>query len=166
MKTLKRYMILGAIFVSVLGTILHFAYEWSENSFFLGLFVPINESIWEHTKLLFFPMLIFSFYASKRLKKEFSCIDSGLSFGILLGTFLIPILFYTYSGALGFNIAAFDIAIFYISVFFAFFAAYKLALSCKMEKYDTLLSFLLILMTFLFIIFTIIPPNISLFMAP
>lgn len=166
MKTLKKYMISGALFVSVLGTILHFAYARSGNSFFLGLFVPINESIWEHTKLLFFPMLFFSFYASKKLKEDFPCIDSGLSFGILLGTFLIPVLFYTYSGALGFSIANFNIATFYISVCLAFFSAYKLTLSCKMEKYETLLSFLLILMTFLFIIFTVLPPNISLFIAP
>lgn len=55
MKKLKCCTIIGIIFVLVLGTIFHFLYEWTENNFVVGLFAPINESVWEHMKLVFFP---------------------------------------------------------------------------------------------------------------
>ena len=45
------------LFVVLFGVFLHFAYELSGNNPIVGLFAPVNESVWEHLKLLFFPML-------------------------------------------------------------------------------------------------------------
>lgn len=59
-KKLLCYTILGVIFTFLAGTLLHFTYEWSGNNFWVGLFSPVNESTWEHMKLLFFPMLFYS----------------------------------------------------------------------------------------------------------
>ena len=50
------------IFISVLGVLLHFTYEWSGNNPIVGLFSATNESTWEHLKLLFFPMLSQQFF--------------------------------------------------------------------------------------------------------
>ncbi|MDD4689273.1 MAG: DUF6512 family protein [Eubacteriales bacterium] len=163
MKSLKTYIIIGAISVSIIGTLLHFTYDWSGNNAIVGLFSPINESIWEHMKLIFFPMLVFSIISSKKPKDQYPCINSGMALGTLLGTILIPILFYTYTGIIGYNIAAIDISIFFISVIIAFYVAYKTTLSCKFHKYNSLLISLIIIMLVLFIIFTIIPPNIPFF---
>lgn len=166
MKSLKSYMIVGVLFVSVLGTLLHFAYSWSGNNVFVGLFTPVNESIWEHTKLIFFPMLTYSFYLNKRLKDMYPCISSAMNFGALLGVLLIIVLFYSYSGVTGFNADFINIAIFYLSVIVSFYVAYKLTLSCSFEEYTVILQFLSILMICLFIIFTLFPPTIPLFTAP
>lgn len=59
-KKLLKYQILSAIFAIILGTLLHFTYEWSGNNAFVGAFSSINESTWEHLKLAFYPMLITS----------------------------------------------------------------------------------------------------------
>lgn len=163
MKKLKMYIIAGIIFVSVFGTILHFAYEWSGNNVLVGLFTPINESIWEHTKLLFFPMLLYSFYMNKKIGKEYPCLNSAMISGMLSGIALIIVMFYTYTGIIGFHTAFADISIFYISVILAFYITYKLALSCKADKYSKLLKLLQILIICLYIIFTFFPPNIPLF---
>ena len=40
------------IFISVLGVLLHFTYEWSGDNAVVGLFSAVNESTWEHLKLL------------------------------------------------------------------------------------------------------------------
>lgn len=165
-KGLKSYIIIGIIFVSVLGTLFHFAYGWSENNIFVGLFTPINESIWEHTKLLFFPMLIYSFYLNKKIGKEYPCLNSAMISGTLSGVAIIIVMFYTYSGILGFHTAFADIAIFYISVILAFCIVYKLTLSCKANKYHTLLQALQIITICLYIIFTFSPPDIPLFISP
>ena len=38
------------IFISVLGVLLHFTYEWSGDNAVVGLFSAVNESTWEHLK--------------------------------------------------------------------------------------------------------------------
>lgn len=166
MKNLKLYMVIGAVFVSVLGTLFHFAYEWSGDNFIVGLFTPVNESTWEHMKLIFFPMLIFGTYASWRLKDDFPCISSSLTLATILGTLLIPVLFYTYSGILGTNTAILNMLVYYISVAIAFFVAYKLTNSCEANKYKIMLYTLLVLSILAFIVFTIYPPDIAMFLAP
>ena len=60
MKQLKHCTFIGVIFVLIAGTLAHFLYDWSGKNFVIGFFTPINESIWEHIKLLFFPMLIYA----------------------------------------------------------------------------------------------------------
>lgn len=165
MKGLKSYMIAGIIFVSILGTLFHFVYNWSGNNVFVGLFTPINESVWEHTKLLFFPMLIYSFYLNKKIGKDCPCLNSAMISGALSGVSLIIAMFYTYTGIIGFHTAFADISIFYICVILAFCIVYKLAVFCTVDKYDKLLKLLQILMICLYIIFTLFPPDIPLFVS-
>ena len=166
MKILKSYTFWGIIIVSILGTLCHFVYEWTNNNPIIGLFTPVNESTWEHMKLIFFPMIIYSVFINKKLSKIYPCIYSASAFSILFGTFLIPVLFYTYSGILGYNIAIIDILTFYISVIAAFCIYYRLAQSCKAQKYSSILNFLLFLIGVAFLFFTIYPPNIGIFISP
>jgi hypothetical protein len=166
MKGIKSYIIAGILFASVLGTFLHFAYTLSGNNFFVGLFTPINESIWEHTKLIFFPMLIYSLFLNNKLKDKYPCIYSATILSAVLGVLLIIVLFYTYSGIIGYNVAFVDISVFYISVITSFYVAYKLTLSCKINRFDVVLQTLNILMICLYIIFTLCPLDIPLFINP
>ena len=133
MKNLKSALIIGTIFVLITGILSHFVYDWSGQNFIVGFFSPVNESTWEHMKLCFFPMLLYSLFMRRRLKGEYPCVTSALLFGTLLGTFLIPVIFYTYTGILGKNYLPLDIATFILSVILAFAAIYRLTLSCKMR---------------------------------
>jgi hypothetical protein len=165
MKSLKSCIFVGIIFVSILGTLLHFAYSRSGNNIFVGLFTPINESVWEHTKLLFFPMLLYSFCLNKKMGKEYPCLNSAIILGMLSGVALIIVMFYTYTGIIGSHTAFADISTFYVSVIFAFCTAYKLTISCKADNFSKFLEFLQILMICLYIIFTFSPPNLPLFVG-
>ncbi len=164
MNKLKLYSIIGIIFVIITGTISHFVYEWSGNNMIVGFVTPVNESTWEHMKLLFFPMLLYSVFMNRKLKQDYPCVTTALYFGILLGTFLIPVLFYTYSGILGRNIAVLDISTFIVSVLLAFIAVYKLTLSCKLEKYK--LDLFIWIVAICFFVFTYFPLNIGIFDVP
>lgn len=166
MSKLKLYTIAGTIFVIITGSLAHFVYEWSGKNFILGFFFPVNESTWEHMKLCFFPMLIYSFFMNKRLKDDYPCVTTALLSGILLGTFFIPVIFYTYSGILGSNYVPLDIAVFAISVIIAFWAVYKLTLSCKMISCSFRLGLFVLVIAVCFLVFTYIPPDIGLFIAP
>ena len=52
----------GILFTLIIGTLLHFTYEWSGENPFVALYSPVNESVWEHLKLLFFPVLLYTFF--------------------------------------------------------------------------------------------------------
>lgn len=166
MNKLKRYTIIGIIFVLITGTISHFVYEWSGNNTLVGFLFPINESVWEHMKLLFFPMLFYSFYMIYKLEPDYPCIASSAMFGVLLGTFLIPVTFYTYSGILGYTSIFFDIGIFIVSVLLAFIAVYRLTLSCKLVSYELLFKLLILIVAMCFFAFTYHPLNIGIFIEP
>ena len=166
MSKLKLYTIAGTIFVIITGSLAHFVYEWSGKNFILGFFFPVSESTWEHMKLCFFPMLIYSFFMNKRLKDDYPCVTTALLSGILLGTFFIPVIFYTYSGILGSNYVPLDIAVFATSVIIAFWAVYKLTLSCKMISCSFRLGLFVFVIAVCFLVFTYIPPDIRLFIAP
>ena len=53
------YCVIGTLFVSVMGSLFHFAYQWTCCNWLMGLFVAVNESVFEHLKLLIFPLILF-----------------------------------------------------------------------------------------------------------
>lgn len=166
MKSLKYYTIAGIIFVLITGTVSHFVYDWSGQNMFIGFFFPVNESTWEHMKLVFFPMLLYSFYLNKKMKSATPCVTSSFLLGTLIGTLLIPIIFYTYSGILGYNLLALDLLTFAASVLAGFGVAYRAATSCNFAAYETTLKIVVFLMAIAFFYFTYFPPDIAIFENP
>lgn len=165
-KKLAVCIIIGILFTSIFGTLLHFTYEWSHANYFVGLFSPVNESTWEHMKLLFFPMFLYGIFAELYLKTDFPCISYAYPIGILVGTLAIPVIFYSYTGILGSNYMILDILTFYISVVLAFTVIYLITSRCKDDK-NSFLPMLLILILFAaFILFTFDPPELGIFLPP
>lgn len=166
MKQLMGYTIIGIFFVLILGTLSHFLYDWSGNNTIIGLFTPVNESVWEHMKLIFFPMLLYSLVMIFRLRGTYPRITFALCCGILAGTLLIPVLYYTYISILGKGSLILDIGIFILSILIAFGLAYKLTLSCAPSAY-TLLSCCLVCLLFIcFLLFTYHAPDALIFEDP
>lgn len=166
MKHLKRYTIIGIIFVTIMGTLAHFLYDWSGKNRVVGLFTPVNESVWEHMKLLFFPMLLYTLLMIFKFRKQYPCISSALCFGLSLGTLLIPVLFYAYTAVLGKNILILDVCTFILSIIIAFWLSYKLTLSCRLEPYTFLLCCLVGILFICFMLFTCHPPAAEIFEDP
>lgn len=149
----KYIFISGFLFTSVLGTLSHFFYEWSGDSTFIGLVCPISESAWEHMKLLFFPALLYCFLFKLIYKNAVPNVSLPLLSGILTGTTLIPVFFYTYSGILGFTVVWIDIAIFYLCTGITFSMASKLYEQKNIARFRFLIYGLTILYSILFFIF-------------
>ena len=118
--SVKWWQVVGFLFTAVVGTGLHFLFDLTGGSVLAALISAVNESIWEHLKLLFFPMLLFSalqFWQEGHRVPNFLAVRAV---SVLIGTGLIPILFYTYSGILGRNIDGVNITIFFVAAFAAF----------------------------------------------
>ena len=112
-QRIKRWQLAGFLFVAVAGTLLHFLFDWTKGNVVAGLFSAVNESIWEHMKLLYFPAVLFSLWEARGWKGR--CFWTGKLLGLLAGLLLIPVLFYTYTGALGIFADWFNVTIFFIA---------------------------------------------------
>ena len=121
---------------------------------------------WEHMKLVFFPVLIWSFFITGSGSKLSPALRPALLLGGFIGTLMIPVLFYTYSGILGHNVTGIDIAIFFVNAFLAFFCAWRLQNSRIIYQKRTVIYILTVLFLVLFILFTFLPPDIGLFAEP
>jgi len=165
-RTVSFWQTVGFIFTGIGGVLLHFLYDWTNKSIFAAPISGVNESTWEHMKLLFFPMFIFSIFQRRYFKEQqnYWCIKF---LGIITGIATIPILFYTYNGVIGKSPDWINIIIFFIAAAVAFILEAHLfkqeSYRCKWSR----LSFLsLCFISLLFVIFTFFTPEIPLFKDP
>ena len=54
-KNWKKWELAGLFFAIATGNLLHFVYDWSGESLVAAVISGVNESTWEHMKLLFLP---------------------------------------------------------------------------------------------------------------
>ena len=162
----KNYMIIGFLFVSVLGTLAHFFYEWSGSNMVVGLFTPINESVWEHLKLLWFPTLLFTLLCHIKLQDGYPLLFSAITAGSIAGCILIPIIYYTYTFFTGRNIAVIDIGSFFVANAVSFVLAYKICRTRWGIKLFVPAIIAALAISLIFFQFTFYPPALELFAEP
>ena len=165
-RSIGLWQLMGFAVTALLGTLLHFLYEWLGEAVWIAPFSGINESTWEHMKLLFWPIFIYTIVQSFffRDREDFWCVKLR---GIFLGLVLIPTLFYTYNGVVGRSPDWINIAIFFISAATSYIYETRLfnkeKLSCKHPK----LAFgILCVIATAFVIFTFRTPEIGIFKDP
>lgn len=165
---LKVYTILGILFTVVLGILLHFVFEWSNQNRIVGFFSPINESTWEHIKMLAYPMLIFSGLEYIKTGPVYDNFIIAKALGILAGMLSIVMLFYTYTGVIGKSVVVVDIIIYILSVIIAYLiSSYLLKHRTFHSSIFQPIGVLIILAIIIaFMWFTFFPPKIPLFMDP
>lgn len=148
------------------GTILHFLYDWTGGSILVAPFSGVNESTWEHMKLLFWPLFLFALVQRPFFKDQenYWCVKLV---EILLGLVLIPVLFYTYNGVFGKSPDWINIAIFYITALLVFLFEWWAFKNDRLPcKYPRLAFAAICLIGVLFVVFTFAPPQIPLFRDP
>ena len=156
----------GFALVTFGGTILHFLYDWTGGSILVAPFSGVNESTWEHMKLLFWPLLFFALVQRLFFKDQenYWCVKLTQ---ILLGLVLIPVLFYTYNGVFGKSPDWINIAIFYITALLVFFFEWWAFRNDRLQcKHPRLAFSVICLVGVLFVVFTFATPQIPLFQDP
>ena len=165
-RTIRLWQLIGFGAVSLGGTLLHFLYDWT-GSTFAALFSGVNESTWEHMKLLFFPMLLFALAESFFVGKEYESFWCVKLKGTILGLLLIPVIFYTLRGVFGTTPDWVNIAIFFVAAAVAF--VYETRQFSKGSTPCGASVWALVLFGVIaaaFWIFTFNPPEIPLFQDP
>ena len=163
-----RWQLGGFLFVCAAGTALHFLYQWSGESVAAAPFAAVNESVWEHMKLLFWPMLLWAGAERAVLGGYSRGFWPAKALGTLLGLALIPALYYTYTGALDVSVMWVDIAIFFVAAAAAFLAETRMLARdwrCRGGARASALG-LLLLLSAAFVLCTFVPPRVPLFRDP
>ena len=116
----------GFLWTGAAGTLLHFLYGWSGGSTWAAALSPVSESVWEHMKLLFVPLFLFTIAQLCLMGRTESNLLAVRGVSALTGLVLIPVLYYTYTGALGLHLLWADIAIFFLADLVLFWLDYRL----------------------------------------
>ena len=161
MSKYLKFEIISTILIMLLGVLLHFTYEWSQNNLFISLFSSINESVWEHLKLIFYPYALLTFigyFIFHKEKPNYLCYKTK---GIIISLLFTIIFFYTYTGVLGYNITFLDISSFFLAIIIGQITSWKNQYNNYCNLKITTVFYLI--MIILFSIFTFYPPNLGLF---
>lgn len=167
-KEVLKFQIFSIIFVSILGTLLHFTYEWSGDNKIVAAFSAVNESTWEHLKLLFFPMLITTIMGYFYIGKDVTNFLCAKTCGIITAILFVVVFFYTYTGVIGKNFAILDIGSFFVAVVLGEYIGYKIMTSINTKfKCNAKLAVITLAVLFaVFVMFTYFTPQIGLFKDP
>ena len=166
-RSVPTLQIAGFLFTSVVGTVLHFLFEWSGGSLAAALVPAVNESIWEHMKLIYVPILLFSwaeYFIFGKTMRSYWCIKLV---GFLTALLLIPVIYYSYTGILGINADWFNITIFFLAAGAAFYLETRLFQNnweCALPGWAAL--GLILMLGGMFLLFTFQPPQLPLFQDP
>lgn len=166
--SIKKAQVVGFLLTSLLGTLLHFVFEWTGHRPPVGAISAVNESVWEHLKLIFFPMLVYGIAEYYLYGKRLSNFITVRFLSVLLGLLIVAAGYYTYTGILGYDVMPVNIILFELGLLAAYRFSYK---NLKAGRYGSagakswsLLGFAVLLI--LFVIFTYCPPRIDLFVDP
>lgn len=162
MNKIKKFEIASFFFASIAGTLLHFIYEWTDKSVAAAMVSPVNESVFEHLKMTFFPLLIFAIFEYFYIGKTHNGFFYIKAKAILLGVLSVIVLYFTYTGIIGKNYMIPDIIIFYLSILISTLYFVK---NYKSNEHSNLIGIIiLVIISVLFITFTFVPPHIHLFL--
>ena len=167
-KRLFFWELAGFLFTSAVGSLLHFVYEWSGGSLAAAVVSAVNESTWEHMKLLFVPMFLFSVVQVCVLGKTYPNFQAVRAVSIVTGLTLIPVLYYTYTGAWGQMRDWANIAVFFLAALGAFLLDFYLLRRNRLSAPWQQVLGLIVLwaLAFCFVWCTFRPPHIALWRDP
>ena len=163
-KSILRWELGGIAFIVVLGALLHFVFEWSGSAIPIAPIAAVNESVWEHLKLGFWPALVYAALEYSRFGKS----ANNFFFAKTLGIYLIPItivvLYYVYTAILGHGLLIVDITIFVVAVIVGQLVSYKFLVASPLPKrLNHFAPIALVVLGILLVLFTFYPPHLPLF---
>lgn len=165
-KSILKWELVGIVFIVVIGGALHFAFELSGGWRPLALIAAVNESVWEHLKLGFWPALIYFLIEYRYLIKYSGNLLFAKAIGLLLIPVAITVLFYAYTAIIE-DMLAIDLTIFVVAVVAGQLNSYKLLTASPLPLWLNRIGIsLLILLTIAFCTLTYFAPQLPIFKDP
>ena len=163
----KWWEIGGAVWTVALGSALHFCYEWSGRLPLVAAVAAVNESTWEHMKLLAVPWIVWSGLEAVALRKRKLAVLLPRAVGLLAGLVAIPVLFYSYTGIVGRHFLWADIGVFVAAVAVGLLVSLRGVRRWRREGLGELAGGLVLLAVLAaFVLWTWMPPELAVFLDP
>ncbi len=160
----KKYL-WGFALAALAGTGLHFLYPLCPMAL-VGLFAPVDESVWEHLKLLYWPFLTAAAILTRSYPPETRLRAwSGFLLSLLLQPLALTGSYYLLSCGLGAASLVLDIALYYLTLAGGFYLAGRLARSGAAEPSLGLLIVLAAVYGVSLAVFTLAAPNLPIFIS-
>ena len=161
MTRLFQVEAIGALCMILLGSAMHFTFAWLGNWTPLALVAAVNESIWEHLKLAFWPGLLWACLTP--LPPNFSrwYVMSSKGVSLLITAILIVTIFTTYTAILGRNLLFLDIGTFVFAICVGqLISALLLKSGASQTRFVFVLGTLLLALQLIaYSLFTFFPPD-------
>ncbi len=165
---LQKIQIAVCIICILLGVLLHFTYQWSDQNAIIASFSAVNESVWEHLKITFMPMFTLAIIEYFFVKDQTNNYIEAKTIGIFVAISFITVFFFTYTGILGVSFSIIDILTYIIAVILGEIVAYKLMTRENESNTSSkiLAGVILLFLLFCFIFCTYNTPQVNLFKDP
>lgn len=162
----EKSIIMAIPLLFLFGSLIHFLYDFSNSNLIIGLFTPINESIWEHSKMVLLPIILWwsIYYIITNNKNP---IDkhkwfSGALASLIVALITIPLLYYFYTEAFAIKSLFIDILLLFISLSLGQLMGLHFYKHSKgIPLFISIIIFILLII--IFILFTFCPPNFPIF---
>lgn len=166
-KKLLWFSLAGVVFLFGLGTFMHFLYALTGYQRWAAVIAPVNESVWEHTKMMVLPILLWGLVEFLALKPPLKPWLAATTLGLAAMYVVMIGVYYLYTGVLGYHVLWVDILIALLAAAAAQGVSYWVLREEKsFGMYNLLLWGLLALMLVMYFSFTINPPQLQLFEDP
>lgn len=163
-RNVLKWELFGIIVISIIGSLLHFVFEWAGKWLPIGAIAAVNESVWEHFKIAFWPALFYAILEFAVIRKSTKNFAIAKACGIYTIPVVIAVVFYSYTSIVGYEILAIDISSFIVAIAIGQLVSYKILISNQFPLWTKILGIiLLVLLAAAFIVFTYIPPHLSVF---
>ena len=166
-RTVLKWELIGIAVISVIGSGLHFAFELSGEWAPIGIIAAVNESIFEHLKLTFWPTVIYAAVTYKLLKNATSNFIIAKTAGVYVMPAAIIVLFYAYTTITGIENFIIDIIIFIVAVALGQFTSYQILTRKQLSQGLQWFSLAFgIILGLIYGLFTYYPPRVPFFLDP
>lgn len=156
----------GILFIFLAGAGLHFLFELSGGLRPVAIIAGVNESVWEHLKIGFWPALVWAIIELFAFGTKTKNFLFAKGFAFILCAMLITGIFYITKAA-GFESLPVDIANFFVSVMIAQIISYRLILVQRGYKVLNVIGVFLILACIAaFSTLSYFPPHNPIFLDP
>jgi len=164
-KQIQLWEIGGFFFIGLIGAALHFTFELSNfSNMVVAFFSAVNESTWEHLKMVFWPGVVFSLIEYSYIRDQVNNFLVAKAVSLFVMPLVIAIGWYGYTPFTQRSVFQLDLLLFYIAVLIGQMVSYKILTRESLSKRATRLSAAgLVVMLVAFSTFTFYPPEIFLF---
>ncbi len=159
----KRFVILNTLLTFIISFLVHNIYHWLPNT--ITTIFPVNESLFEHIKLIYLSSIISSFILYLFFKRKNYLINNYL-FGLIVSTIFNIIIFYLVYLPLYYFIGEsmiMTLSIYFITIIFSNYLYYLIIEMIDNKSLNRISFIMLIIIGFILTYFTYHPIKIDFF---